>query len=161
MCPSSSQETHRTGGTLCWFKVSGHVSACIFQPWVGHEKIKSTAGLNISGPKWRTKAFTELTTWWLWLQRTQRQLHCRLQGELMLLSPDMMDEFSLTYIRLFHSFKTLAFTENSTKWVFPETIIFELKPIFWDDDIQYVRVRWEGRYHSYLSVTYEVTGSKS
>lgn len=61
LCPRGSQETQRTGATLRWFRVSGHVSCwwcwCIFQPWVDHEKVKSATELNISAPKWRTEAF--------------------------------------------------------------------------------------------------------
>lgn len=36
-------------------------TACIFQPVVDHEKIKSIAGFNISAAKWQTKAFMALT----------------------------------------------------------------------------------------------------
>lgn len=57
-------------------------AAYIFQPRVDHERIKSSAGLNISASEWRTKALTVMAV-------------TAVDGVAgMLPPPDVMDDFS-------------------------------------------------------------------
>lgn len=47
--------------------------ACIFQPLVHHEKIKSIAWFNISAPKCRSEPFTLLGLGARWLQQSEQE----------------------------------------------------------------------------------------